>query len=224
MRSCALCRVPAKTFCESDQAALCWDCDAKVHGANFLVARHSRTLLCHACQCPTPWTASGTKLGHTVSVCDDCVNKVQATDRAEEGSGGNDDDMPGDGDADDTDDGDLPEDENDGGDEGSGEDEGGSDGGGNEDGDNQVVPWSPLTPPPAATSSSSDESLRWLYSGGNLRMTSSSKRRQEVSADLWSQVYSPLPCSVLFLGHVSLLLLIPKRYTLMDTVVVLQQF
>ncbi|KAK4766514.1 hypothetical protein SAY87_008156 [Trapa incisa] len=68
MRGCVLCKVvPAKTFCDSDQAALCWDCDAKVHGANFLVARHSRTLLCHACQRLTPWTASGAKLGHTVS-------------------------------------------------------------------------------------------------------------------------------------------------------------
>ncbi|KAK4792446.1 hypothetical protein SAY86_022881 [Trapa natans] len=87
MRSCALCKVPARAFCESDQAALCWECDAKVRGANFLVSRHSQTLLCHACQCPTPGTASGTKLGHTVSLCDDCVNGVRAAERAEEESG-----------------------------------------------------------------------------------------------------------------------------------------
>uniref|UniRef100_A0A2N9F468 B box-type domain-containing protein n=1 Tax=Fagus sylvatica TaxID=28930 RepID=A0A2N9F468_FAGSY len=73
MKKCELCKVQAQTYCESDQASLCWDCDAQVHGANFLVARHSRTLLCHACQSHTPWKASGPKLGHTVSVCDTCV-------------------------------------------------------------------------------------------------------------------------------------------------------
>lgn len=197
MRSCALCKVvPAKTFCDSDQAALCWDCDAKVHGANFLVARHSRTLLCHACQRLTPWTASGAKLGHTVSVCDDCVNGVQPNDGAVEGSGGDDDDddMPDDGDADHNDsDDDLPEDENDG----SGEDDdgggGGGDGGREEDGDNQVVPWSSPTPPPAASSSSSDESVSWLYLGGKHdtpRTPSSLKRTREGSPDRRSQVSS----------------------------------
>ncbi|GAV80762.1 zf-B_box domain-containing protein [Cephalotus follicularis] len=70
---CELCKFPARAYCESDQASLCWHCDAKVHGANFLVARHSRSLLCQACQCPTPWRASGPKLGHTVSVCDTCA-------------------------------------------------------------------------------------------------------------------------------------------------------
>ncbi|OWM78596.1 hypothetical protein CDL15_Pgr002767 [Punica granatum] len=199
MRSCALCKVQAKTFCESDQAALCWDCDAKVHGANFLVARHSRTLLCHACQCPTPWTASGAKLGHTVSVCDDCFNGVRAGEGAEEGSGGNDDDMRDDeGDADrdgsdaDDDGDDVMEDEDDGGAED--EDGGGSsEGGGDEDGDNQVVPWSSTTPPPAASSSSSDESVSRLYLGGKregVRASSSSKRTRGSSADLCSQVCS----------------------------------
>lgn len=74
MKSCELCMLAATTYCEPDKASLCWDCDAKVHGANFLVARHVRCLLCHACQSPTPWTASGFKLGYNVSVCDMCVN------------------------------------------------------------------------------------------------------------------------------------------------------
>ncbi|CAN1232138.1 B-box domain protein 31 [Linum perenne] len=73
MKRCELCKSMARTFCESDQASLCWSCDAKVHGANFLVARHSRTLLCHLCQSPTPWQAAGAKLGHTVSFCLRCV-------------------------------------------------------------------------------------------------------------------------------------------------------
>ncbi|KAL4347120.1 hypothetical protein GQ457_17G024250 [Hibiscus cannabinus] len=37
MKSCELCMSAATTYCESDQASLCWHCDAKVHGANFLV-------------------------------------------------------------------------------------------------------------------------------------------------------------------------------------------
>lgn len=69
-------------YCESDQASLCWDCDSRVHTANFLVAKHTRTLLCHACQCLTPWSGSGPKLGPTVSVCDACANGDD-----EEGSG-----------------------------------------------------------------------------------------------------------------------------------------
>ncbi|KAI8558369.1 hypothetical protein RHMOL_Rhmol04G0086400 [Rhododendron molle] len=73
-KSCELCKSAATILCDSDQAGLCWDCDAKVHSANFLVAKHSRTLLCHVCQSPTPWNASGYKLCKTVSVCRTCVN------------------------------------------------------------------------------------------------------------------------------------------------------
>lgn len=138
MKKCELCKVPARTFCESDQASLCWDCDAKVHGANFLVARHTRTLLCHACQSLTPWKASGAALGNTVSLCERCAGGT--TEQAQESEGANDDDL-------DTDDDDQTEDE----------DELTAD----EDGDNQVVPWSsaPPPPPPAPSSSSSDESV-----------------------------------------------------------------
>ncbi|KAF9670891.1 hypothetical protein SADUNF_Sadunf13G0116200 [Salix dunnii] len=64
---CELCKSAARTYCESDQANLCWNCDAKVHGANFLVARHARALLCQSCQSLTPWKASGAQLGHAVS-------------------------------------------------------------------------------------------------------------------------------------------------------------
>ncbi|KAL4279737.1 hypothetical protein GQ457_03G023730 [Hibiscus cannabinus] len=59
MKKCGLCGQLARLQCESDKANLCWDCDFKVHGPNFLVANHTRTLLCHACQNPTPWLASG---------------------------------------------------------------------------------------------------------------------------------------------------------------------
>ncbi|KAK8569609.1 hypothetical protein V6N13_046658 [Hibiscus sabdariffa] len=72
MKSCELCMSAATTYCESDQASLCWHCDARVHGANFLVARHVRCLLCHACQARTPWRATGFKFGRAVSLCETC--------------------------------------------------------------------------------------------------------------------------------------------------------
>ncbi|KAL9296110.1 hypothetical protein ACSQ67_022006 [Phaseolus vulgaris] len=76
--SCAMCEKRAVMLCESDQAKLCWECDDKVHGANFLVAKHSRVLLCRSCYSPTPWRASGTKLTPTVSFCQPCVANQHA--------------------------------------------------------------------------------------------------------------------------------------------------
>ncbi|KAK6918945.1 B-box-type zinc finger [Dillenia turbinata] len=136
MKGCELCKAMAKMYCESDQASLCWDCDSKVHSANFLVARHTRCLLCHVCQSPTAWKASGEKLFPTVSVCEKCVRAKR--------QGGND-----------ITDEDV-EDENDGNDEFDMEDVDDENDDDDEDGDNQVVPWS-LTPPPTGSSSSSSE-------------------------------------------------------------------
>ncbi|KAH6786452.1 B-box type zinc finger family protein [Perilla frutescens var. hirtella] len=90
-KGCELCSNPARMFCDSDQASLCWDCDEKVHAANFLVAKHSRTLLCHVCHSPTPWKAAGPKLGPTVSVCHACArqggDEESDGDRDEDGEG-----------------------------------------------------------------------------------------------------------------------------------------
>ncbi|XWS68547.1 hypothetical protein CRYUN_Cryun04dG0099500 [Craigia yunnanensis] len=162
MKSCELCKLAARTNCESDQASLCWDCDAKVHGANFLVARHVRCLLCHSCQSLTPWRAAGSKLGHTASVCERCVN---GRDR-EESEAENDD-------------------EDDDDEEEEADSDGVSVGDDVEDGDNQVVPWSTIanTPPPASSSSSSEDS-----SGGDARSTNlfSLKRLRENASDLRS--------------------------------------
>ncbi|KAK7246616.1 hypothetical protein RIF29_41486 [Crotalaria pallida] len=84
-KKCELCRCPAKLFCESDQATLCWECDAKVHSANFLVTKHPRFLLCHVCQSLTPWHGSGPKFVPTISVCNDCVrNNNQQNDDDDE--------------------------------------------------------------------------------------------------------------------------------------------
>ncbi|KAL3017486.1 hypothetical protein AAZX31_06G281400 [Glycine max] len=102
MNKCELCKVPARIFCESDQASLCWDCDAKVHSANFLVARHARTLLCRTCRSPTPWKASGASLASAVSVCDRCA----ASEEPEESEAGNDDEPDTEDDDNDDEDGD----------------------------------------------------------------------------------------------------------------------
>ena len=161
MKKCELCKVPARIFCESDQASLCWDCDAKVHGANFLVERHTRTLLCHACQSPTPWKASGAALGNTVSLCERCAGGT--TEQGQESQGGNDDDIDTDIDTDDEDDYDESEDE-------VAADE--------EDGDNQVVPWSSEPPPPAPSSSSSEESVSRCNNVDEVS-TTLKRRRQE---------------------------------------------
>lgn len=48
-RLCGLCEKEAAVYCEADSAFLCWACDAAVHGANFLVARHVRWVACGEC-------------------------------------------------------------------------------------------------------------------------------------------------------------------------------
>lgn len=172
MKNCELCKTPARTYCESDQASLCWDCDAKVHGANFLVARHSRTLLCHACQSPTPWRASGVELGNTVSVCRSCESGVNFSgEDGEESEGGNDSEI----DTDEVDHDAIL----------GGDDDGDQTGGGDVDGDNQVVLWSSTTPPPAASSSSSDDGNGDISESVT---TVSLKRRREDATDYNFQV------------------------------------
>ncbi|KAL5151871.1 B-box domain protein 31 [Glycine soja] len=165
MKNCELCKLPARTFCESDQASLCWDCDAKVHGANFLVERHTRTLLCHACQSPTPWKASGAALGNTVSLCERCAGGT--TEQGQESQGGNDDDI----DTDDEDDYDESEDE-------VAADE--------EDGDNQVVPWSSEPPPPAPSSSSSEESVSRCNNVDEVSTTLKRRRQEDNDFQGWN--------------------------------------
>ncbi|KAF6151572.1 hypothetical protein GIB67_021758 [Kingdonia uniflora] len=157
MKECELCKSPARMYCESDEASLCWDCDKKIHAANFLVARHTRTLLCHGCQSPTPWKASGDKLGPTITICDRCVNTTTPNgskeEREDESDGINGADQTDDNldDLDDLDDEDEDEDDE------SDESDGGDDGDDDEDGENQVVPWSSTPPPPIASSSSSSD-------------------------------------------------------------------
>nr|GLL22621.1 B-box zinc finger protein 32-like [Ipomoea trifida] len=149
-RKCELCGDGARMYCDSDEASLCWSCDEKVHSANFLVAKHSRTLLCHACCSPTPWTASGAKLCRTVSVCPACLDQIShAQLRRDEGEGESHREMGSD----------VHQDFID---SGSDYDSGYSSDEYEEEGDeNQVVPWSASSspsssPPPGPSSSSSN--------------------------------------------------------------------
>lgn len=147
MKKCELCNSTAKMYCDSDQASLCWDCDTRVHTANFLVAKHLRTLLCHACQSPTPWTASGPKLGPTVSVCQACAYRSANRDDHDNNTDRDDgEEEEDDGDEDIGDGNDEEEDDEEDDDDDSSDD------------DNQVVPLgSTSSPPPLTSSFSSSE-------------------------------------------------------------------
>jgi len=146
--ACELCGAAARVYCGADEATLCWGCDAQVHGANFLVARHARALLCRGCARPTPWRAAGPRLGSTASLCDRCVRRGPGAAGA--GGAGADEEMGGGrggGDEEDGEDEVVVEDDDDDEDE---EEEG--------EGENQVVPWTEeadATPPPVASSTSS---------------------------------------------------------------------
>ncbi|KAK6934347.1 B-box-type zinc finger [Dillenia turbinata] len=174
MKRCELCSNPARIYCESDQASLCWSCDEKVHGANFLVAKHTRCLLCHACQCLTPWKASGLKLNPTVSICETCTDNWNGkTEENEESQGGNDEIED---ENDDFDDEEGEEGEDDDDDDLGDEDEDG-------DGDIQVVPWASTskTPPPVVSSSSEEEE-------GEASSRFSGRKRNRENSDLDSGV------------------------------------
>ena len=149
MKKCELCDSSAKMYCESDQASLCWDCDAQVHSANFLVSKHSRRLLCHVCQSLTPWNGSGPKLLPTVSVCDSCVNSCSQNE--------DDDDLDREDNTEDDDDDDGDDGDDDDGD--GDEDQGHNNIDEDDDEENQVVPWSSTPPPPVSSSSTSEEGL-----------------------------------------------------------------
>ncbi|XP_058192303.1 B-box zinc finger protein 32 [Rhododendron vialii] len=80
-RGCDLCiREEAALYCPSDSAYLCWNCDAKLHQVNFLVARHVRCPLCSKCKCLiTENHMSGSGFiqphPHQLTVCRLCSHK-----------------------------------------------------------------------------------------------------------------------------------------------------
>ncbi|XP_028772020.1 B-box zinc finger protein 32 [Neltuma alba] len=71
-RICELCSQEAYLYCASDSAFLCWKCDAKVHDANFLVARHIREVLCCDCKCFAGRQVSGSVVPLETMSCRNC--------------------------------------------------------------------------------------------------------------------------------------------------------
>ncbi|KAG9139914.1 hypothetical protein Leryth_024279 [Lithospermum erythrorhizon] len=174
---CELCNKKARLHCESDEATLCWECDEKVHGANFLVAKHCRSLLCHVCQTPTPWKASGQKLFPTISICEKCNdNKNSRTEEDEEINKphirNQENEVFDETESEDDDDGnqEFSSDDDDDDDDQEVEDD---DDGEDDEGENQVVPWS-SSPSMANSSSCSDEEV--AAEGGFSVVSSTLKR------------------------------------------------
>ncbi|KAK9077526.1 hypothetical protein SSX86_005863 [Deinandra increscens subsp. villosa] len=173
MKRCELCRQFARIYCQSDNASLCYDCDQNVHSSNFLVAKHSRTLLCHKCQSPTPWTASGLSLGRAASVCVTCVDEDSTQRRLR--SGGETNRRENDVVAENRDvheNGDTEDEDTESSDESEDEDE-------DEDAENQVVPWSSVASPPVTGSSSSEEFSSVKVSSDGFRSTTYRERRDD---------------------------------------------
>ncbi|KAL3693538.1 hypothetical protein R1sor_007189 [Riccia sorocarpa] len=71
-KRCELCADRATVYCPADDANVCWSCDAKVHSANFLVARHSRSVLCSKCCEPTDCRTSGSHPSPLSRLCGCC--------------------------------------------------------------------------------------------------------------------------------------------------------
>lgn len=70
---CELCGAHASTFCPSDEAFLCWSCDASVHQDNSLLARHVRKIICSKCKVFTENSVSGVCLPpQSLSLCAAC--------------------------------------------------------------------------------------------------------------------------------------------------------
>ncbi|KAJ4718781.1 Zinc finger, B-box [Melia azedarach] len=75
-RGCELCGQEAFLHCAADSAFLCFDCDARVHQANFLVARHLRQTLCCQCKCLTGKFVSGERSPLlSQPICPSCSNE-----------------------------------------------------------------------------------------------------------------------------------------------------
>ncbi|KAF9612959.1 hypothetical protein IFM89_004662 [Coptis chinensis] len=72
--TCELCNVEASLYCMSDSAFLCYNCDARVHEANFLVARHVRRTICSICKRFDGNHVSGVDFRHIQITCRSCVS------------------------------------------------------------------------------------------------------------------------------------------------------
>lgn len=75
---CELCNDQAALFCPSDSAFLCFQCDVKVHQANFLVARHLRVILCSQCNSVTKNRFSLSSPPPRPALCPSCSRNSSA--------------------------------------------------------------------------------------------------------------------------------------------------
>ncbi|KAL9462776.1 hypothetical protein AB3S75_000725 [Citrus x aurantiifolia] len=79
-RACELCSQEAALHCASDEAFLCFDCDDRVHKANFLVARHVRQTLCSQCKSLTGKFISGERSSSSLEpICPSCCSSTTST-------------------------------------------------------------------------------------------------------------------------------------------------
>ncbi|XAR74049.1 hypothetical protein NMG60_11008211 [Bertholletia excelsa] len=79
-RICELCSDKAILYCPSDSAFLCWNCDAKVHRANFLVARHVRFTVCSKCIRFMEDRLAGVDFQPFRLICRSCSHQIPSDD------------------------------------------------------------------------------------------------------------------------------------------------
>ncbi|PIA43719.1 hypothetical protein AQUCO_01800045v1 [Aquilegia coerulea] len=78
-RLCELCNGEAWLYCVSDSAFLCLNCDARVHQANFLVARHVRRTICCKCKYFDGNSISGVGFRrHIEPICQSCLSNCSS--------------------------------------------------------------------------------------------------------------------------------------------------
>nr|GLL34908.1 zinc finger protein CONSTANS-LIKE 9-like [Ipomoea trifida] len=63
-------------YCRSDAACLCFSCDCRVHSANALSQRHSRTLVCESCNSQPAFARC---IEESVSLCQNCDWETHAS-------------------------------------------------------------------------------------------------------------------------------------------------
>lgn len=67
---CEYCKVLRPVvYCKADSANLCLPCDVKIHSANALSNRHSRTLVCDLCRCHWAYIKCS---NHQMFMCRSC--------------------------------------------------------------------------------------------------------------------------------------------------------
>ncbi|CAI0410108.1 unnamed protein product [Linum tenue] len=82
---CELCAGAPDVYCNSDDAFLCFNCDARVHQANFLVSRHLRLLLCRTCRCLTQNSVFGPRsLPHSAACAACSSSEVESVSSEQE--------------------------------------------------------------------------------------------------------------------------------------------